>query len=54
MKESRDNSAHTAPQHSSPLTPQAQSDRIAELLLANAQRLANDPEVLARIKKLSF
>jgi len=54
MKDSRDNSADTAPQHSSHLTPQEQSDRIAELVLASARRLASDPEHLAEIKKLLF
>jgi len=54
MKDSYENSADTASQHSSPLTLQEQSDRLAELMLASAQRLANDPDVLARIKKLSF
>jgi type IV pilus biogenesis protein CpaD/CtpE len=37
-----------------PLTLQEQSDQIAELVLASARRLANDPECLARIKKLLF
>jgi hypothetical protein len=54
MKDSRDKSANIAPQHSPPLTSQEQSDRIAELMLASARRLATDPKHLAEIKKLLF
>jgi hypothetical protein len=50
MKDSRDNSADAALQHHSLLTPQEQSDRLAELMLASARRLATDPQRLAKIK----
>ena len=57
MKDSRENSADPSTGEAAfkpPLTLQEQSDRIAELILASARRLATDPKHLAEIKKLLF